>query len=104
MLDELRDWGHDVILGNDSREDFEVTYRIYDGDTGEVYMEGAEHSPANQNVKLGNIRVLAGEQRLILIEWEAGGAKHVNHYITGYPHYDAQQMLKWIEKIDALEK
>jgi hypothetical protein len=40
---------------------------------------------------------------LILIEWEIGGVKYCNHYITGYPHYDAQQMLKWIEKIDAME-
>jgi hypothetical protein len=34
---------------------------------------------------------------------EIGGVKYCNHYITGYPHYDAQQMLKWIEKIDAME-
>ena len=103
MLDELRDWGHEIILGNDSREAFGVKYRIYDGDTGEVYLEGEELSPANENVRLGHIRVLAGQQKLILIEWEINGKKYCNHYITGYPHYDAQQMLKWAEKIDAME-
>ena len=104
MLDELSDWGHDVILGNDSREAFEVTYQITDGDTGEVLLQGEAHSPANENVKLGNLRILAGEKRLLLITWTAGGKTYHNHYITGYPAFDAETMLKWAEKIDRMEK
>ena len=103
MLDELSDWGHDVILGNDSREAFEVTYQITDGDTGEVLLQGEAHSPANENVKLGNLRILAGEKRLLLITWTAGGETYHNHYITGYPAFDAETMLKWAEKIDRME-
>lgn len=100
MLDELVDWGHTVILGNDSRESADVTYTLTDADTGEVLLSGRAHSPANENVRLGAIRVFAGEQRLILIRWEISGTQYFNHYITGYPHFDAARMKRWLEHID----
>ena len=103
MVDELADWEYAVVLGNDSREDFDVEYRLYDGDTGETYMEGAAHSPANENVKLGGIRMFIGEKRLILIEWKINGERFCNHYITGYPAFDAEKMLFWTDKIDNME-
>ena len=102
LMDELRDWGHDVYLCNDSRTDSMVKYRITDGDTGEMYMEGETFSPANENVKLGQIRELAGRQKLYLITWEINGKQYGNHYISGYPAYDAKKMLGWVEKIAAL--
>ncbi len=102
LMDELRDWGHDVYLCNDSRTAGMVKYRITDGDTGEVYMQGDAFSPANENVKIGNIRELAGRQKLYLITWEMNGKQYGNHYISGYPAYDAQKMLGWVEKIAEL--
>lgn len=102
LMDELRDWGHDVYLCNDSRTDSMVKYRITDGDTGEMYMEGETFSPANENVKLGQIHELAGRQKLYLITWEMNGKQYGNHYISGYPAYDAKKMLGWVEKIAAL--
>lgn len=103
MLDELADWGHAVILGNDSREGADVAYTLTDADTGEVLLSGRAYSPANENVSLGALRVLAGEQRLILIRWEIGGKAYFNHYITGYPHFDAARMKRWAARIDAGE-
>jgi len=100
MLDELVDWTHDVVLGNDSRKAANVTYRVIDGDTGETLLSGEEFSPANENVKLGALRIMSGDQKLILIEWTIDGVRYTNHYITGFPHYDAETMLKWAEKID----
>ena len=102
LMDELVDWTHEVFLCNDSRTDCMVKYCIADGDTGEKYMEGEKLSPANQNVSLGKIRELAGRQKLYLITWEIDGKAYGNHYISGYPAYDAQQMLGWVEKIAAL--
>lgn len=102
MMDELRDWDHEVILGNDSRESRKVTYRVEDGDTGEVVMEGSVMSPANENVSLGHVRVHAGRQKLYIFTWEVDGRRYGNHYITGYPPYDPAQMKVWLQKIDAL--
>lgn len=104
MMDELVDWSHEVILGNDSRTSRVVRYRIEDGDTGEVYMEGERLSPANENVSLGHIRELAGRQKLYLITWEVDGVRYGNHFISGYPPYDADRMLAWVDKIAALEQ
>ncbi len=102
MMDELVDWSHAVVLGNDSRDAVEVSYRVWDGDTGETYLEGTCLSPANENVVLGHVRELAGRQKLYLIAWEADGETYGNHYISGFPPYDAGQMLGWVTKIAAL--
>jgi len=102
LMDELHAWGHDVYLCNDSRTDCTVKYRITDGETNEVYMEGEAFSPANENVKLGQIRELDGRQKLYLITWEIDGKQYGNHYISGYPAYDAETMLGWVRKIARL--
>lgn len=102
MMDELTDWSHAVVLGNDSREDKQVTYRVWDGGTGETYLEGTCLSPANQNVVLGHVQELSGRQKLYLITWQVDGKTCGNHYISGFPPYDAAQMLSWIDKIAQL--
>lgn len=103
MMDELVDWGHAVILGNDSRMDADVSYVLTDADTKEVLLSGRAHSPANKNIDLGTVRVFAGEKRLILICWEIAGKTYLNHYITGYPHFDPVVMKRWLKQIDAQE-
>lgn len=102
LMDELVDWGHRVYLCNDSRETAMVRYQVQDGDTGETLLAGERLSPANENVCLGEIRELAGKQKLYLITWEADGQAFGNHYISGFPSYDAQTMLGWVDKIAAL--
>ena len=63
MMDELVDWGHQVVLGNDSRETHAVRYQIADGDTGEILLAGdpGQHPGAGGAAKavsahLGNRR------------------------------------------------
>ncbi|MDD6883474.1 MAG: glycoside hydrolase family 2 TIM barrel-domain containing protein [Eubacteriales bacterium] len=102
MMDELSDWSHDVVLGNDSWENFRVQWQVTDGDSGEVVLQGETMSPANENVKLGSVRIMPGQQRLFLLTWEADGKRYGNHYITGFPCYDANTVLGWLEKIDKL--
>jgi len=102
MMDELVDWGHNVVISNDTRSSYLVKYRISDGDSGEIYLEGEKISPANESIVIGNIRELAGRQKLYLITWEIDGKQYGNHYISGYPTYDPQQMLQWVDKIAAL--
>ena len=99
MMDELVDWTHDVVLGNDSRETHEVKWSVEDGETGEILMQGTTVSPANENVVLGSIREMAGTQRLYVLRYEIGGVQYANHYISGFPHFDAERMLRWVEII-----
>lgn len=113
MVDEPMGWSHEVILGNDSRENFDVEWRVKDGDTGETFLSGNSFSPANTNVSLGRLQtvniwsddagsVCPGEQRLILLEWTVNGKQYGNHFITGFPPYDPKKMKEWLEKIDRL--
>ena len=102
MLDETRDWGHDVVLGNDSRSDAEVDWRVEDGETGEVLLQGHTRSRANGTAVVGNLRELAGTQRLYILRWTADGEQFVNHYISGFPPYDAAKLLRWSDIIERL--
>lgn len=102
MMDELVDWTHAVVLGNDSRTPHEVDFRVEDADTGKTVLEGRAHSPANENVCVGEIRVLAGQQKLFLLYWTIDGVTYANHYITGFPPLNAERVKKWLPLIDAL--
>lgn len=102
MMDELVNWGHKVIIGNDSRDTVTVRYCVQDGDTMDILMSGTVVSPANENICVGYIPEMAGEQKLYLLTWTVDDRKFGNHYISGYPSYDATKMLKWIDKIEQL--
>ena len=102
MMDEQSGWTYDVVLGNDSRTAHEVVWRVEDGETGEVLMEGRTHSPANENMLLGRIREMPGKQKLYLLKYSVDGAEYANHYISGFPSYDAKRMLGWVEIIRSL--
>ncbi|MFV0401722.1 MAG: glycoside hydrolase family 2 protein [Oscillospiraceae bacterium] len=102
MMDELEDWTHRIVLGNDSRGIRNVEWRVLDGDTDAVLLAGSCLSPANENVTVGELRILPGSQKLYLLEWTVDGKTGGNHYITGFPPYDAAVMKQWLSKIDAL--
>jgi len=102
MMDELRDWEHDVVLSNDSREDAPVDWRVEDGETGALLLAGQTRVKANENAVTGSIRELAGTQKLYLLRWSVGGKHYANHYISGFPPFDSEKVLQWIHNIRAL--
>ena len=102
IMDELYGWERKVYLCNDSRESCLVSYKIEDADTSEVVLESTRLSPANENIEIGRIREIPTARKLYLITWEINGKQFGNHYITGYPAYDADTMLGWVKKIAAL--
>ena len=67
-------------------------------------MQGKTLSPANENVVLGNIRELAGAQKFYLLTWTVDGKVKHNHYISGFPPYDVQQLLSWADRIEHLDE
>ena len=103
MMDELTDWSHDVVLGNDSRESHTVTWSVEDGETGEILSSGTTFSPANENVKVCSIREMPGAQKLYILKYTVDGVSYANHYTAGFPHFDAERMLKWVDIIRAAE-
>ena len=70
-----------------------------DGESGETLLCGACDSEANQTVRVGNLRVLPGEQRLFLLRWTRDSKTFGNHYITGFPPYNPGRMILWQEII-----
>ena len=102
LLDEPAGWLHPVLLCNDSREDKRVAWRIEDGDSGETLLSGECLSPANKNITLGDLKTPSSEQRLYLLKWSIDGVSYGSHYISGYPVFDGDKMIRWLEIIRAL--
>lgn len=102
MMAEMESWQYKVVLGNDSRTDAIVKYTVADGDTGEIILLGEKLSKVNENIELGAVKAIPGEQRLYLITWEINGIKFGNHYISGYVPMDFDKYRIWLEKIQAM--
>lgn len=102
VVAEPSGWSHPLMLCNDSLRDRQVQWRVEDGETGRILREGECTSPANENIMLGTLNTVAGEQRLHVLRWTVDDAPCANHYISGFPVFDADRMLEWVEIIRAL--
>ena len=102
VMDELVDWSHEVFLCNDGCRSGRVHYSVTDGESGEVLLSGECETCANVTRSLGKIRVQPGQQRLFLLRWSFGGEEYGNHFIAGYPPFDAGRMTLWLETIRRL--
>jgi beta-mannosidase len=102
LLCETEGWSQNAIISNDTRAEVQVSYSIVDGDSGAVYLSGEKRVPAGENVLVGSIELNPGLQRLYLITWSIDGKEYGNHYISGFPAYKADQMVKWLKQIAAL--
>lgn len=102
ILGEWADWGHRVIVTNDTLAPVKGSVTVSDADTGEILFAGDFEVPANANAEAGRFDLPNGEQRLLLLRFEAGTLSGANHYLTGHPPYSLEQYLGWREKIAAL--
>ncbi|MEG1270833.1 MAG: hypothetical protein RSD54_05895 [Ruthenibacterium sp.] len=103
LCDEPKDWHHAVYLCNDSNRTIAVSYTVKDGETGEILCAGTEISPANENIQIGKFKTFSGVQRLIVMEWTCADAvQGANHFITGYPAFDAVRYKKWLHIIEKI--
>jgi beta-mannosidase len=103
MIDELEGWHIKAVVGNDSREAASGTYRIWDGDTEEILLQGSFEVKENENMELGRIRVSHSDKRLLLIEWTIIGKTSGNHYMLGFPSFEFETYKGWLKKIAELE-
>jgi beta-mannosidase len=104
IVGEWKDWGHSVVMANDSLKSFAGKMKVSDGDTGEVLFERDFRLGSNENQHLGRFNLPNCDQRLLLIQWECDdGTKGGNHYITGRTPLDFKRYRdNWLPKIQAL--
>ena len=74
----------------------------FDGDSGEVLLEGRTKVRAGENADAGTLRVDPSEQRLLVVRWQAGDGEMANHFITGFPKYKKEDLFRWLETIRKL--
>ncbi len=103
MADEVVGWKQRIVLGNDSRESGSVSWCVSDADTGETLLSGAALSPANENLTVGELDVIPGARRLLLLEWTWDGRKYRNHYLCGFSPFPKEDLLRWAEMLLHLE-
>jgi beta-mannosidase len=103
MMSEPESWHINLIAGNDTLHSYQGRCRAWDGDTGEILFDGPFEAPANQSAVVSPIRISHGDQRLILIDWEAGEKRGVNHYILGKPPLCFERYKGWLKKIADLD-
>jgi len=103
LVAEPRDWRLRLIACNDTLQEQQGHFRLWDADSGETLLSGALHIPANENAELGNLRMESTAHRLLLMEWEANGLRGANHYLYGQPPFNPAQYRAWLTKIAALD-
>ena len=102
MMGDLESWAYPVYVSNDTLNPVDVTFSITDADSGEAVFSGSLTVAANSSEKIGSVPGLISDKKLYLIHWEAEGAAHGNHFLTGAPAYDPEDMKRWLEKIRLL--
>ncbi len=91
-----------VILANDTLAPAEVSYRVWDGETGETAAAGSFTVPANENWQVDRLRTFASEQRLYLMTWQVGEQQFGNHYVVGGAPLAWERYERWLGLIAAL--
>lgn len=103
MMSEPESWHVKLMAGNDTLVSKQGTYRVWDGDTGEVLSEGIFTADANATTEVDRIRISHGDHRLMLIEWVVDGVRSVNHYVLGMPPFSFDRYKNWLKKIAELD-
>lgn len=103
-LDEMDNWGHDVVCCNSTLKAKEGKCTVYDIDTNEVVFEKNFTAASNSNTKLGKIRTMYSEKRMFIIKWQIDGKTDFNTYLCGYPVFSFGTYKKWLNKISETEK
>jgi beta-mannosidase len=102
IMTEQSGWDQSVMLCNDGNSSFNVRWSVKDAQSGEILLAGECLSDANDNKIVGILNPIVSEKKLYILLWEIDGVEYGNHYISGFPEYDADKMLEWVEIIKNL--
>lgn len=82
---------------NDTLREVTVKYKVYDADTQKVFVDGQTTVDRNGVKELDVLRGIFFSQRMLIIEWEMQGKTYFNHFITGFPEYKKEDMIRWYD-------
>lgn len=104
IVGEWRNWGHEVVMTNDTLQAQSGRVEVTDGETGQSLFSGAFAVGANANQTVGRFELPNCDQRLLVIRWETDdGAHGASHYVTGRTPLDyARYRDVWLPIIKAL--
>ena len=103
FMTPMEGWDYSVFASNHCHEESEIKVTVTDGDTGEVVFNTTAMMDPDETRKIGAISGIISEQRLFVIKYEANGKCFANHFITGFPAYKAEDMMRWFEIIRKLD-
>lgn len=104
MVDELNNWGQNVLCCNSTLNTVAGKCKVYDIDTNEVFVDTEFTAGANCNTVISKIPIMYSDKRMLVIEWETGGKKYFNTYLCGTPAFDLEKYKSWLKKIEVLGK
>ena len=102
IIGDPNNWCCRLIADNNLPEPVSGTFKVSDLMTGETFAEGGFSIPADTAADVTSFPVSGEEQRMLLIEWEAGGRKSYNHFMLGNAPVKPELYLQWLDKLDEL--
>lgn len=92
-----------LMVCNDTLEEKQISYKVWDADTEEVICSGEVTAEKNKSECIAKFPLYHGEQRLFIIEWTCDGETSYNHYLAGYPPFDLDKYKAWLKIIGELD-
>jgi beta-mannosidase len=78
-----------------------VSYKVTNIKTNKVLLEGTKNIEENSAIVLDVIDAIL-EQTCLLINYTVDGKELKNHYLTGTPTFDYNQVIEWFNKANLL--
>jgi len=101
VVREAVDGVHDVVAVNDTREDVELTFAVYDIDHPDRALRGAAVAGADAVTRLGDLERRAREQRFYVLEWQSRAGSGRGHYLAGPPPFSLSRYRDWRRRAGA---
>lgn len=102
FLGEQNNWHNPLIAANDTLTEKNVTYKVYDIDSKEVWSQGEFKIAPNSTKTVDSVKLNISKQSFLVLEWTVDGVKHYNHYLAGRPGFDFEQYKRWLEEFGKL--
>lgn len=98
IADELDHWNITFYACNDTLTPHSGSYKIIDGETNAILLEGTFTAPVNTSTPIGKLPVYYSEHKYLLIAWDANGESGINHYVCGYPPLNLDSYKTFLQK------
>ncbi|MHB1000685.1 MAG: glycoside hydrolase family 2 protein [Armatimonadota bacterium] len=94
--------GLELTACNDTRDDIDVQYTVWDAHSGDVLYQGSSVSKADSVTSFGKMPYTGG-QRFFIINWKGSLGSGRSHYLAGDPPFDIEFYRSGVSKLDLPE-